>query len=98
MNSTFSIGRLTASLPRVGLPTITVRYGSKKPRPDPKSIKPRTPPPTFDPTYGEKIYVFQHTRANHVIYSHTKVIKVCTVPKHSTSGYRILTVNRPIKH
>jgi hypothetical protein len=75
MNSTFSLGRLTASLPKVGLPTIIVRHGSKKPRPDPKSIKPKTPPPPFDPTYGEKIYVFQHTRANHVIYSHTKVIK-----------------------
>lgn len=76
MNSPFSLGRLASGLPKVGLPKITVRHGSKKPRPDPVSIKPKTPPPPFDPSYGERIYAFQHTRANHVIYSHTKIIKV----------------------
>lgn len=77
MNSTFSFSRLTAVLPKVGLPKTIVRHGSKKPKPDPKSIKPKTPPPPFDPSYAERLYLFQHTRAGHVIYSHTKVIKVC---------------------
>lgn len=63
------------SLTRLALALGGVRHASRKERdkPTPKPPKSTKLPP---PGHGERIYIFNHIMANHIVYSFSPVMKV----------------------
>lgn len=51
--------------------------GRIKPNPTPKPTPKGRKGPKPDVSYAEKIFLFNHTEANHVVYSHAWPLKVC---------------------